>query len=61
MDQRGGKLAVVMAGYEKQLDENVLAFNGGALASRFRRRAALPDFGDEELAELARRLLRVSD
>ena len=52
MDKRGGTLAVVMAGYEKLVYEQVLGFNNGALASRFRRRYALPDFEDAELLEL---------
>ena len=52
MDERGGSLAVVLAGFEKAVDEKVLAFNSGALASRFRRRYALPDFSDGELKEL---------
>ena len=54
MDKRGGKLAVVMAGYEKSLYEQVLSFNNGALQSRFRRKYDLPDFTDEELIELLR-------
>jgi SpoVK/Ycf46/Vps4 family AAA+-type ATPase len=52
MDERGGKLAVVMCGYEKAVTETILGFNQGALSSRFRRRYALPDFSDEELIEL---------
>ena len=58
MDKRGGELAVVMAGYEKAVDERVLAFNNGAMASRFRRRYALPDFTDAELIELLQSQLR---
>ncbi len=52
MDKRGGKLALVLAGYERPLYEALLPFNNGALASRLRRRFALPDFTDDELIEL---------
>ena len=52
IDQRGGKLAVVVAGYEKAVFETVLAFDGGGLSSRIRRRIALPDFTDGELIAL---------
>ena len=37
MDARGGSLAVVLAGYEKAVYDQVLAFSNGALSSRFRR------------------------
>jgi len=57
MDRRGGKFALVMAGYEKATYEQVLGFNNGALASRMRRRFALADFDDEELIALLERLL----
>ena len=40
------------AEYEKLVDEAILGFNQGALAGRFRRRFALPDFEDDELIEL---------
>ena len=36
MDARGGTLSVVLSGYEKAVDERIMAFNNGALASRFR-------------------------
>jgi hypothetical protein len=54
IDQRGGELVVVLVGYEKAVFETVLAFNHGALASRFRRTYALADFTDEELTSLLR-------
>ena len=53
MDEWGGNLAVVLAGYEKQIEDNVLAHGG--LASRFPRRFKLPDFSDDELVELLKR------
>ena len=58
MDKRGGKLAVVLAGYEKPIDERLLGFNYGALSARFRRRYDLPDFGDAELIELMQSMLQ---
>ena len=53
MDEWGGDLAVVLAGYEKQIEDKVLAHGG--LASRFPRHFKLPDFNDEELVELLKR------
>jgi hypothetical protein len=50
MDSWEGRLAVVLVGYEKQIEDTVLAHGG--LASRFPRRIKLPDFSDSELVEL---------
>ena len=52
MDKRGGRLAVVVAGYEKKVYEEILGFNTGMLANRIRRRFELSDFSDPELIEL---------
>ena len=57
MDTRGGELVVVLTGYEKQIYEQLLAFNNGALSSRFRRRYSLADYTDDELIELLQREL----
>ena len=46
MDKRGGRLAVVVAGYEKKVYEEILGFNTGMLANRIRRRFELSDFSD---------------
>ena len=51
MDERGGRMSVVLSGYQKPIDDRLMAFNNGALASRFRRRYDLPDFSDDELIE----------
>ena len=49
MDKRGGRLAVVVAGYEQKVYEEILGFNTGMLANRSRRRFELSDFSDPEL------------
>jgi len=51
MDARGGRLAVVLAGYDKEMDA-FLGSNPG-LPSRFRKVVEFPDFLDDELVAVA--------
>ena len=53
MDAFPGTLAVVLIGYDKDLDD-MLGTSPG-LRSRFRRDVAFPDFSDDELVEITKR------
>ncbi|KAJ1459753.1 P-loop containing nucleoside triphosphate hydrolase protein [Pelagophyceae sp. CCMP2097] len=58
MEERRGELAVVFAGYSKQMDA-LLEHNEG-LKSRFRKRFHFDDFEDDELAHVLRTQLEES-
>jgi hypothetical protein len=51
MENRRGKLVVVLAGYRKPMEESIMAFNEG-LPSRFPRVFTFPDYTDEQLLSI---------
>ncbi|KAJ8614533.1 hypothetical protein CTAYLR_000826 [Chrysophaeum taylorii] len=55
MDDKGGRLVVILAGYPKRVDDMLSEHNEGALRTRFRKTFHFPDFEDDELAEIMRR------
>jgi hypothetical protein len=51
---------VVLAGYQKQMEDNLLAYNDG-LPSRFPQVFKFPDYSDEELLSIMAGMLRSMD
>ena len=56
MENKRGKLVVVMAGYRKPMEENIMAFNEG-LPSRFPLEFSFPDYTDAQLLSIFRGML----
>lgn len=51
MENKRGKLVVVLAGYRKPMEENIMAFNEG-LPSRFPLVFTFPDYTDGQLLSI---------
>lgn len=59
MENKRGKLVVVLAGYRKPMEENIMQFNEG-LPSRFPLVFTFPDFTDEQLLSIFMGMLNSS-
>ena len=53
MEDRRGKLVVIFAGYQKNMEDEILAYNPG-LPSRFPSTFTFDDYSDEELCDIMR-------
>lgn len=51
MENKRGKLVVVLAGYRKPMEENIMQFNEG-LPSRFPLVFTFPDYTDDQLLSI---------
>lgn len=51
MENQRGKLVVVLAGYRKPMEENIMQFNEG-LPSRFPLEFTFPDYTDDQLLSI---------
>jgi hypothetical protein len=51
MENKRGSLVVVLAGYQKPMEEQIMAYNEG-LPSRFPLLFKFPDYSDEQLLQI---------